>query len=65
MDNVNKRLAGLERTKARAARRTKQRFEMIAEEKRLKKEEAEAVIVSRKKVETKVSPVKPAKKGKK
>lgn len=43
MAKVNKRLAGLDRVKARAALRVKQRFAIAEQEEELRKEEDKAV----------------------
>lgn len=66
MEQTEKRLAGLARTKARAASRVIRRFRQVEEEKEFQAQELaaaqEAAEIKRKPVETKVSPVK-SKKG--
>lgn len=58
-EQVKKKLASLERVKARAALRVKTRFAQIEEERKLKALEQEAVQESKRPVrEAKVSPVK-------
>lgn len=69
-EQVNKRIAGLARVKARAALRVRQRFAQIEVEKELKEQEDKAVKAAteakeeRKPVVAKVSPVKKKKESK-